>query len=238
MICWRESNVDGHYAFDAFSTSHNPNDASANAVLMPIQGGRNMTTSRKGFTLIELLIVVAIIAILALIAVPNFLEAQMRSKVSRVYSDMRATCVAIEAYRLDNNDYPASLTPEPVTTPIPYMTTLPTDAFASDDTRQRTRRTFEYVKRDMSANFRTDNLVKDYYEFNWPYLDPFTWRAAGGTVPTYLGSPQAQWELKSWGPDRLATNCAANNGRGDDFSLAYDATNGTVSHGDLCRFGP
>lgn len=37
---------------------------------------------KRGFTLIELLIVVAIIAILAAI-VPNFLEAQVRAKVSR-----------------------------------------------------------------------------------------------------------------------------------------------------------
>ena len=60
----------------------------------------------RGFTLIELLIVVAIIAILAAIAVPNFLEAQTRSKVSRVMTDHRAVATALEAYYIDNNFYP------------------------------------------------------------------------------------------------------------------------------------
>jgi prepilin-type N-terminal cleavage/methylation domain-containing protein len=62
--------------------------------------------NRKAFTLIELLIVVAIIAILAAIAVPNFLEAQTRSKMSRAKADMRSIVTAIEAYAVDYNKYP------------------------------------------------------------------------------------------------------------------------------------
>jgi type II secretion system protein G len=62
--------------------------------------------SCTGFTLIELLIVVAIIAILAAIAVPNFLEAQTRSKVARVKADMRTVTTAIETYHIDHNAYP------------------------------------------------------------------------------------------------------------------------------------
>ena len=191
---------------------------------------------RKGFTLIELLIVVAIIAILAAIAVPNFLEAQMRSKISRVYADMRSLATAFEAYRLDNDDYPLLLKPEPVTTPIPYIATLPIDAFATDDRRQVTRLTFEYVKRNPLEG-RNQSYWRDYFCFNWPWRNPFNggW---GQPIPPEWSLPECEWEFKSWGPDRNSWDCPANNGHGDDFSLAYDPTNGTVSHGDLCRFGP
>jgi prepilin-type N-terminal cleavage/methylation domain-containing protein len=187
---------------------------------------------RKAFTLIELLIVVAIIAILALIAVPNFLEAQMRSKVARVHADMRALTVAMEAYFVDWNVYPRSLKPEPMTTPIPYIATLPTDAFITDDTRQIARRTFELVCRDPNGG-RNDTFLLDYFAYYPPYLNPF---ARPSVIPANLSIPSALWQFKSWGPDRLDRTCPA--GRGDDFSLAYDPTNGTVSHGDLCRFGP
>ena len=56
---------------------------------------------KKAFTLIELLIVVAIIGILAAIAVPNFLSAQMRAKIARAQADMKTLSTAIEQLRLD-----------------------------------------------------------------------------------------------------------------------------------------
>jgi prepilin-type N-terminal cleavage/methylation domain-containing protein len=92
-----------------------------------------------GFTLIELLIVVAIIAILAAIAIPNFLAAQTRSKVARVKGNMKTCATAIEAYSVDNNVYPAAhlggagaftwAVPIKITTPIAYITKVPDDIF-------------------------------------------------------------------------------------------------------------
>ena len=61
---------------------------------------------KKAFTLIELLIVVAIISILAAIAVPNFVEAQTRAKVSKSVAHMRTIANAIEIYRTDYHDFP------------------------------------------------------------------------------------------------------------------------------------
>ena len=51
--------------------------------------------SRRGFTLIELLIVIAIILILIAIAVPNFLSARLRAKVTQTAADMKTVDMAI-----------------------------------------------------------------------------------------------------------------------------------------------
>lgn len=65
-----------------------------------------MTTRRQAFTLLELVFVVAVIAVLAAIAVPNFLEAQTRAKISRAKTDLAALKLGIARYYADHGAYP------------------------------------------------------------------------------------------------------------------------------------
>lgn len=97
---------------------------------------------KHGFTLIELLIVVAIIAILAAIAVPNFLEAQTRAKVARVKGEMLSMSTALECYCVDNNLYPATSIDNrsceccwqhSLTTPVAFMTYECKDIFTKNN---------------------------------------------------------------------------------------------------------
>jgi type IV pilus assembly protein PilA len=68
--------------------------------------------TRKGFTLIELMIVVAIIGILAAIAIPNFLQFQLRSKTGEAKTNLAAIRTAEEGYFAEFNNYvPAAQTP-------------------------------------------------------------------------------------------------------------------------------
>ena len=73
---------------------------------------RMLHTRKRGFTLIELMIVVAIIGILAAIAIPNFLQFQLRSKTGEAKTNIAAIRTAEEGYFAEFNNYvPAALTP-------------------------------------------------------------------------------------------------------------------------------
>src|SRR6516225_4957944 len=63
---------------------------------------QRISKNRGGFTLVEIMIVVAIIALLAAIAVPNFLRARKRSQATRELEDLRLLDSAIDQYAIDN----------------------------------------------------------------------------------------------------------------------------------------
>lgn len=62
----------------------------------------------KGFTVVELLIVIIIIAIISVIALPQFINAQDRGKQSQTVANLRSISNAMALYHADNNEFPAA----------------------------------------------------------------------------------------------------------------------------------
>lgn len=183
-----------------------------------------------GFTLIELLIVVAIIGVLAAIAVPNFLNAQTRAKMARVKADQEAYGTALESYFVDKNAYPVGTGSQPglhhVTSPIAYIATLNPDPFAPAIPGR-----FNFIHPlDPSYYYLSAPVSDQTGTYAWVVRDFGIWTgyAAPGTGETdleYWGV--VRWELRSIGPNRC-----------NEYGSRYDPTNGLVSNGDICRFGP
>lgn len=208
---------------------------------------------RFGFTLIELLIVVAIIAILAAIAVPNFLEAQTRAKVSRVVSDIRTFETAMKTYQVDHNQYPVDfdasysddrtyLPPGAqtntsgifhpgyattngvkvgLTTPVSYITNCwIADPFVGKHVQP-------------GGTLRFDFQV---YTYNWFYKKLWGRTGASYYLNRNYDDFYGHYRFGSVGPDRDWYNTPAN--QTNNFiraSTPYDASNGTVSLGNIWR---
>ncbi|OGX28129.1 MAG: hypothetical protein A2879_04815 [Omnitrophica WOR_2 bacterium RIFCSPHIGHO2_01_FULL_49_10] len=66
---------------------------------------------RKGFTLVEIMIVVAIIALLAAIAIPNLLRARHNANEAAAIASVRTISTACESFRAAQSPvtYPANL---------------------------------------------------------------------------------------------------------------------------------
>ncbi len=79
--------------------------------------------NKRGFTLIELLIVVAIIAILAAILIPNFLRARAQAQVSATKGNEKNLATALESYFVENLTYPTALS----TLAPTYLRAVPND---------------------------------------------------------------------------------------------------------------
>ena len=68
----------------------------------------------RGFTLIELMIVIAIIAILAAILIPNFIHARAESQTAACEGNEKQIATAMEEYAVDNNGQYTSALPSVV----------------------------------------------------------------------------------------------------------------------------
>jgi prepilin-type N-terminal cleavage/methylation domain-containing protein len=204
-----------------------------------------MTKKLSGFTLIELLIVVAIIGILAALAVPNFLNAQVRAKVARAQGDMRTISMAMEQYLVDWSTYPLPWDNGPgtyptvgvyaeklkvivaLTTPASYVSeAMLIDPFARSEDALDTYYQFGIGRRgDEDGNrYRLANI----WAGNWSDVYPTN-------VHVILSQgPDAGRGLRTRGGDdsiRVTRYSTGTDG------LLYDPTNGTISDGDIYYFG-
>lgn len=171
---------------------------------------RKLSKKNEGFTLIELLIVVAIIGIIAGIAIPNFLGARTKARVTRVFADMRAIADALESYSVDNISYPAdldALTPD-------YITNLPKDPFGTAEVPG-----YRYYTNPAVAG-------EEIAATAWLLVSngPDTDEDVTGDV---------DWDARVAG--QLGGSEGASSGYGFDW---YDPAAGATSNGDLGRGGP
>ncbi len=93
---------------------------------------------RRGFTFLELMVVVAVLAILASLIIPNFVGRAEDAKKTQAVIQIREIMKALELYRLDNGSYPSTeqglkaLVEKPTGDPEPikwkrYMDKVPVD---------------------------------------------------------------------------------------------------------------
>ena len=176
------------------------------------------------FTLIELLIVVAIIGILAAIAVPNFMNAQIRAKVARAEGDMGALSTALEMYNLDYGAYPPFMDTandlgkhglKKLTSPTSYIgTALLLDPFMSP-----------------GAVITPNYYLPPYY---YTYLDRPTIIEKGYVWTNYDPEEKHKWFLMTNGPDEDYYH-----GSGPyNWMIPYNMTNGVKSWGNIYLQGP
>ncbi len=167
-------------------------------------------TNYYAFTLIELLIVVAIIGILAAIAVPNFLNAMIKAKVSRASSELNSISQSYVMYRLDNNAYAPHTDGAPaqhryVTTPIAYLTTSVLDIFADPN-----------GPHGSEASWPWECCTKGQY-----HAEPAFFAFNAKSKSPIRSNRQYAYFVISYGPDQLFDG------------ETYDSSNGMISTGNM-----
>ena len=167
---------------------------------------------------------VVVTGMMAGIALPNMMEAQSRSKVSRARSDMRSMATALESYYVDNNSYAAWAAGD-----------LGVNSFLPQNSPARNMPTFRRYTTGGPMTLTTPIAYITGY-----MKDPF---AQGQGIYSYYSTKNG-WILISPGPDS-DYDIIPQQEYQDNFSMGtippglldktYDPTNGTISNGDIYR---
>jgi general secretion pathway protein G len=107
---------------------------------MVLRRRRTPPDGELGLTLVEMIVVLAIIALVAALIVPNVIGRPDEARVTVARTDLRTISAALKLYRLDNGDYPtteqglAALADKPTAAPAPanwasegYLEQVPVD---------------------------------------------------------------------------------------------------------------
>ncbi|MCA9412846.1 MAG: hypothetical protein KC944_16650 [Candidatus Omnitrophica bacterium] len=186
-------------------------------------------SSDLGFTMIELTMVGITITILIAIALPNFLEAQIRAKVTASETDLALLGASLEEYYIEYRSYPPNVADSNgegglvgdnnpnlrgaalvvLTTPVSYLSVLPVDDF----------------------------ITEKYERNTYDYVDFTGWTGSAISRSSVVEGEQgsAAYVLVGIGPNLEYEFTAS---KPPSSGIDYSPTNGTRSVGDLMLFGP
>ncbi len=74
-----------------------------------VAGQRVARACPRGFTLVELLVVMVVLAVVAAVVLPKFVNSSLRSKESALRTDLRQLRDALDRFRNDTGCYPVQL---------------------------------------------------------------------------------------------------------------------------------
>ena len=126
---------------------------------------RPLDIAEAGLTLIEMIVVLAIIALIAGLIVPNVIGRPDEARVTVAAADLRTISAALKMYRLDNGAYPTTeqglqaLSERPTAAPLPR--TWPEEGYLAEVPRDPWDRPYLYRRSPTGGSFELSSLGRD-----------------------------------------------------------------------------